>query len=113
MYLVTQIQNKLPGRKVHKSENIHPKERNKKKYVCLETINYDVCPIFFSGFPVSVSTFRYFIVLFFEDKKSTNRNSRIRLPQVSTKTQYLLNYTICIDRIIYIKYVSNEEALSR
>ena len=31
MYLVTQIQNKLPGRKVDKTENIHTKERNKKK----------------------------------------------------------------------------------
>jgi hypothetical protein len=31
MYLVTQIQNKLPDRKVDKSENIHTKERNKKK----------------------------------------------------------------------------------
>lgn len=31
VFSITQIQNKLPGRKVDKSENIHPKERNKKK----------------------------------------------------------------------------------
>ena len=95
MYLVTRIQNKLHSRKVDTSENIHTKERNKKNR--LNSLCLEFC---FRVFP---SLFHRNIFLRQIADNSKIRNSRIRLPQISTKTQYLLNDTICIYTVLYIE----------